>query len=649
MPLPKPTLDNRVFDQLAAEGRGRVPRLAPTWTDYNASDPGITLMELMAWLAEQNIFRLDQESNEAARTFVRLVGIEPQPATTARTVACIGGSATLAERTPLGRGSTPLFETTEALFASAAQLVRVLCGGSTLADVTADNAALAAFDAFGAKPRVGAALCLGFDQALDAAGQRLSIYLWTPQWQGDDATRSALMQEAAASPCQPPPDWHLHYRVRTVWEFHAGGGIWQPLADVVDETRACSLSGFVHFSAPSGHQAGGPGPEFFIRCRIASGRFECPPQLLHIGFNAIACEHALTRAERAIGLARGQAGAEFTLGEAPIVPGSLRLRLDDGAGQVQTDWQARPGWDRAGPHDRQFRFKSETGELFTGNGLRGAIFPDGFTLYASWRAGSGSAGDIAADTLDTIPGQPSLTVAQPFAATGGGPRETLADAQARAFDLVTSVDKAVTLADIERLALATPGVPVARVRAVANMEPHLPCWTAPGVITLIVIPFCPLPAPLPSRALLDAVERYLAPRRLVTSEVHAIAPHYRQVAVSATLQLRSDADAAGVLQAATTRIDAFFDPLTGGADGLGWPFGRTVYRSELMALLADLDGVLYVTAFGLQTPSDVQPRCNNIDLCTHELVRPGKHALQTATDVPARLTRSLPHECHAHG
>jgi phage-related baseplate assembly protein len=181
------------------------------------------------------------------------------------------------------------------------------------------------------------------------------------------------------------------------------------------------------------------------------------------------------------------------------------------------------------------------------------------------------------------------------------------------------------------------------------MEPHLPCWTAPGVVTLIVIPFCPLPAPLPSRALLDAVERYLTPRRLVTSEIHAIAPHYRQVAVSATLQLRSDADAAGVLQAATTRIDAFFDPLTGGPDGLGWPFGRTVYRSELMALLADLDGVLYVTAFGLQTPSDTEPRCNNIDLCTHELVRPGKHALQTATDVPARLTRSLPHECHAHG
>ena len=43
MPLPKPTLDNRSFDQLVAEGRSQIPRLAPQWTDHNASDAGITL------------------------------------------------------------------------------------------------------------------------------------------------------------------------------------------------------------------------------------------------------------------------------------------------------------------------------------------------------------------------------------------------------------------------------------------------------------------------------------------------------------------------------------------------------------------------------------------------------------------------------
>lgn len=652
MPLPEPTLDNRVFDQLVAEGRGMVPRLAPAWTDHNASDPGITLMELMAWMAEQNIFRFDRESDEAARTFLRLVGIEPRPLALARTVVCVGGTGAgvaLPPRSVVAVGAAPAFETTEPVFASPARLARVLAGRTTLADDTAANAALSAFDAFGTRPRPGAALHLGFDMPLDAAGRTLSLYVWTTTWRDDDATRAALIAEAAdADPACPAPDWRLHYRVRTVWEFHAGGDTWQPLADVVDETRALSLSGFVRFTAPVGHQAGGPGPQCFIRCRIATGRFECPPRLLHVAHNAVGAEHALTRAERQVGTARGQAGAVFALREAPVVPGSLALRLDDGAGHVETDWQAASDWDRAAPHDHVFGFTPETGEIVSGNGLRGAMLPSGYGLFAAWRAGGGSTGNLAAGTLDTLPATPALALAQPFDALGGAPAETLAQAQARAYDLVNAVDKAVTLADIERLALATPGVPVARVRAVANMEPRLPCWTAPGVVTLIVIPPCPLPAPMPSAVLLAAVQRHLEPRRLVTSEIHAIAPHYRRVSVSATLHLACDADSATVLRAAAARIDAFFDPLTGGPAGQGWPFGRTVYRSEVMALLADTPGVARVGALGLQTPSDDAPRCNNVELCTHELVRPGPHDLRAQSDVPTVLTRSLAHDCHAH-
>ena len=55
-------------------------------------------------------------------------------------------------------------------------------------------------------------------------------------------------------------------------------------------------------------------------------------------------------------------------------------------------------------------------------------------------------------------------------------------------------------------------------------------------------------------------------------------------------------------QRAIERINAFFDPLTGGPDGNGWPIGRTVYRSEVIALLASIDGVARVTDFGLKGP-----------------------------------------------
>ena len=161
----------------------------------------------------------------------------------------------------------------------------------------------------------------------------------------------------------------------------------------------------------------------------------------------------------------------------------------------------------------------------------------------------------------------------------------------RAFDAASAIDKAVTIEDIERLALATPGVPVARARAIANMDPLLPCYSAPGVVTLVLIPICPRPAPRPSQALLDAVARYIGARRLVTSEIRTVAPRYRRVSVQAVLHVADDADTQRVVRQARARIDAYFDPITGGVNGSGWPFGRAVYRSEVLALLAATSGV----------------------------------------------------------
>ena len=78
MPLPIPHLDDRTFDDLVAEGRSLIPRYSATWTNFNVSDPGITLMELLAYLVESAIFELDQVPPETIVRFLRLVGV-PHP------------------------------------------------------------------------------------------------------------------------------------------------------------------------------------------------------------------------------------------------------------------------------------------------------------------------------------------------------------------------------------------------------------------------------------------------------------------------------------------------------------------------------------------------------------------------------------------
>jgi hypothetical protein len=73
MPIELPNLDDRSFDDLVAEGRNMIPRLAPSWTDHNLSDPGITLMELFAGVTEQLIYRTNRVTAAHKDVFLKLI------------------------------------------------------------------------------------------------------------------------------------------------------------------------------------------------------------------------------------------------------------------------------------------------------------------------------------------------------------------------------------------------------------------------------------------------------------------------------------------------------------------------------------------------------------------------------------------------
>lgn len=77
MPLPIPNLDDRTFNDLTTEAVGLIPRNLPQWTDYNPSDPGITLMELFAFVIEAGFYQINRIPDRTLLNFSAFVGVTP--------------------------------------------------------------------------------------------------------------------------------------------------------------------------------------------------------------------------------------------------------------------------------------------------------------------------------------------------------------------------------------------------------------------------------------------------------------------------------------------------------------------------------------------------------------------------------------------
>jgi len=139
MTLEAPNLDDRSFQDIVGEAVKMIPRFCPEWTDYNPSDPGMTLIELMAWLTEMIIYRLNRVPDKNYIKFLELMGVDlkpPQPARAwlvFRTVEgakedempVIPAGTTVSTQGSPGEGERVAFETSQSLNLTASRLTAV--------------------------------------------------------------------------------------------------------------------------------------------------------------------------------------------------------------------------------------------------------------------------------------------------------------------------------------------------------------------------------------------------------------------------------------------------------------------------------------------------------------------------------------------
>src|SRR6185503_9751698 len=87
MPLRISNLSDRKYQDLLDEALARIPVHNPEWTNFNDSDPGVTLVQLFAFLTENLLYRSNQIPERNRRKFLTLLGIPLQSATSARGLA----------------------------------------------------------------------------------------------------------------------------------------------------------------------------------------------------------------------------------------------------------------------------------------------------------------------------------------------------------------------------------------------------------------------------------------------------------------------------------------------------------------------------------------------------------------------------------
>lgn len=606
MPLPTPQLDNRSFQDIFAEARSRIPRYCPEWTDHNLSDPGITLLELFAWMTELILFRLNQVPDKNYIKFLEMMGIKLLPPRAARVDVTFRLSATQSSKVTIPAGTevaTVRTETEESIvFTTDSDLVidmPTLVECLATSDGKHFDGRMAALDvpegqflAFEPKPRPNNALLLGLKGELVKNLLVLDI--------------DCDIEGIGVSPDNPP----------LAWEAWCGEKGWSPAEVIRDTTGGLNRHGIVELILPpelAGREFGGKSAHAWLQCRVTppqSGQpfYERSPRIKRVvprttGGNTTAT-HAMSVKGEILGISDGNPGQSFQLRNSPILvrgPGET-LEVVSSDNESFEAWQEVEDFADSGSQDKHFVCDSVIGTVAFGPAIRqpdgtikqyGAVPPKGIRIrFSSYKFGGGVIGNIAAGTLtvlkSSIPYVSGVTNRRP--AQGGADGETLERAKLRAPTILRARHRAVTAEDFEVFTLEASSA-VSRAKCLGSED------SEEFVTVCVVPPIKDEKTHLTKHDLVvdskvrEEIQAFLNQRCLLTITSKVEDARYIWVTVEARIKIQSGFDMKRIQKLLEKRLYGYLNPFTGGPRGQGWPFGRDLSSFELYSLLHAIRGV----------------------------------------------------------
>ncbi|HEY2318981.1 MAG TPA: putative baseplate assembly protein [Solirubrobacteraceae bacterium] len=655
--LPEILLDDVRFQELVSEARTRIVRHSPDWTEHNVSDPGITLIELFAWLTELLVYRINRIPERLHFGLLKLVGVEPRPPECATVTVRFmleqpGEGGVVPAGTEIASPRTAGSDSV--VFQTASELVvphecTVSAYGIQRKGAKTRMAELRGGPPpelqapFGSPAAAGDALLLGFETPIAGLALRLAV----------ESSRA----EGTADPADPP----------LVWEASADGGEWEPVTVIADETGGFVYGGgAITLQVPDGvvEATIADVGRHWLRCRLLEraardhGGYVRSPEISAVSAlvagATVDAYHAATVTGELLGTSEGIPGPAYPLPRRPVLAGEegevLEVR-ELGSDQWMA-WEQVDTFEHSTRADRHFQLDAARGEIRFGPAIRqpdggwrryGAVPPGGAVLrMARYRHGGGSDGNVAPRALTILPRPvPGIAGAtNPVAATGGVEPESLESARERARLEIRARTRAVTAEDFERLTLAA-SPQVARAVCVAPDEAH------PGRPIRVHI----LPRVEPADRLLEADELIpdaplmadlaaaLDEHRLLGTAVKLLPVRLRGVSIVVDVRASPRADLDRVQHDVAHALYVYLNPLIGGSPGgpaEGWPLGRSLNQGELFGIVYAIPGVEFVNILrmyetnvrtGEQSP---QPAESRVVLEPDELIASGRHIVKAA-------------------
>lgn len=646
MPLEVPELDDRDFAELLEDARRRIPVHAEEWTDHNIHDPGITILELLAWVAESELYQADRIADEHVEKYLDLIGapphppepatarleLDPPPAAVGRTVPA--GAPLAVEDVD---GTVRLFETDAPVTLTDAAVGAVVSDhAGTRTDNTAANRTDGmAYRAFGPSAPRGSTVYVGFEGEPFVGGfLELGIefndqHLPAPAQHGREESTFEPTVEVTWEYCTDYEQWYRR-------------GTWEDLTVLRDETSQLYTGGIVRFERPPDWNPDPVAildrsrPFRWLRCRIAEPGHEIPPEFTEIHTNAVTATHRTAVTDEQ--LTRRDGGDRttahphqaFEFEHAPVLSATVTVGGEP--------WREVDSLDASGPDDEHYVLEQAAGRIRFGDEVRGKIpEPDQRVVADEYVHGGGTAGNVAPAARWFFQTDELTGVSVVAHGVGGGrDADTIDEALTRLNRDRQTPYRAVTAADYRYVATHTPGLRFGRAAAVidapkdTNRAPD-GCESHKR-IRVVVVPYSTLDRPEPSDGFLAAVRDHIEEHRLLTDRVTVDPPEYVGIGVRAEIGLVSEYTERGRTAAVETALDEFLHPLE-GYDGDGWPFGRPVYLSEVYEAIDAVDGVDCVFDVSLSPRGDTEVDADgNVVIGDGTLVYPATH------DVSVRRT-----------